>query len=58
MPKTPTVNRKRFGLTITLDPKVVQRFKDACGFIPISRQIEELMKQWLEKQEKKGESND
>lgn len=37
--------RKTYGFTIP--PEVYMRFKEKCGLIPMSRQIEVLMKQWI-----------
>lgn len=46
-------NRKRPLFTLTLDPEVVSKFRAACGLVPMSRQIEELMKKWITDKGKK-----
>lgn len=47
MTDSPSKNRERERYTFTLPPKVMESFRIACGLIPASRQIEELMKGWL-----------
>lgn len=45
--------KTRIRVTITFDPDLHHRIKQACGMVPMSRQIEDLLKQWLETKEKK-----
>lgn len=47
MGNSPSENRKRKVYTLTISPEIFERFRSACGLIPVSRQVEELMKKYL-----------
>lgn len=49
MADSPSERRKRKVYTLTLDPVVFETFRAACGHVPASRQVEDLMVEWMEK---------
>jgi len=53
MTKSPTTKRKRETVNFSLDSEIYQRLKAACGLVPMSRQVEELIKNWLQEKETK-----
>jgi hypothetical protein len=44
----PTMGEKKMRYNFTLDRKLFDRFREKCGMIPYSRQVELLMREWVE----------
>lgn len=40
-------SKKRKSSSFVFDKELLEKFKEACGLVPVSRQLEELMRQWL-----------
>lgn len=46
-------SKKRKSSSFVFDKELLEKFKEACGLVPVSRQLEELMRRWLQEQGKK-----